>query len=124
MLQNIAVLIPAKSGHDENSKENDTKESKGIPAVSCAALETAMGFEVEGICAKSASIEATKAPRTRKRFIEDNILVIRCRHYRDHLRRGYRHCRQRKFGYIVMRQLRTVDPVVDVLCGGKVGVHT
>jgi hypothetical protein len=46
MLQNIAVIIPAKSGHDENSKENDAKESKGLPAVSGAALETTMGFEV------------------------------------------------------------------------------
>jgi hypothetical protein len=115
MLQNIAVIIPAKSGHDENSKENDAKESKGMPAVSGAALETAMGFEVEGICAASASNEATRAPRTKERFIEGNILVVRCRHYRGHLRRGYGHRRQRKFGQIVMRQLKTIDQVMDLV---------
>jgi hypothetical protein len=49
MLQNIIVDLPAKLGHDENSKENDTKESKGMPAVLGAVLETAMGFKVEEI---------------------------------------------------------------------------
>jgi hypothetical protein len=132
MLQNIVVIIPAKPGHDENSKENDTKESKGMPAVLGAALETAMGFEVEGTCAASVSNEVTSTPRMRERFIEGNILVVRCSQYRDHLRKGYGHRRQRKFGQIVMRQLKTVDQVMAlvfpmenlVLCGGKVGVHT
>jgi hypothetical protein len=49
MPQNIVVDLPVKSGHDENSKENDTKESKGMPAVLGAVLETAMGFKVEEI---------------------------------------------------------------------------
>ena len=36
--------IPAKSGHDENSKEYETKESKGTPASLGADFGIAIGF--------------------------------------------------------------------------------
>ena len=47
MISDMAVSIPAKSGHDENSKENETKESRGMPAVLGAALDMAIGLEEE-----------------------------------------------------------------------------
>jgi hypothetical protein len=45
----MEASIPAKSGHDENSKENETKESSGMPAVLGAALDMAIGLEEEGM---------------------------------------------------------------------------
>ena len=43
----IAGDIPAKSGHDENSNEYDTKESKGIPASLGADFGIATGFVLD-----------------------------------------------------------------------------
>ena len=45
----IAGDIPAKSGHDENSKEYETKESKGIPASLGADFGTAIVFDLEAM---------------------------------------------------------------------------
>ena len=46
-IEHIAGNIPAKSGHDENSNEYDTKESKGIPASLGADFGIAIGFVLE-----------------------------------------------------------------------------
>ena len=43
----IAGDIPAKSGHDENSNEYETKEFKGTPASLGADFEIAIGFALE-----------------------------------------------------------------------------
>jgi hypothetical protein len=67
VLQDTAQNIPAKSGHEENSKENDTKESNGMPALSGADLEIAIGFDLEEIRAASTLREAMSAPSARER---------------------------------------------------------
>ena len=43
----IAGHIPAKSGHDENSNEYDTKESRGTPASLGADFGIAIGFALD-----------------------------------------------------------------------------
>jgi hypothetical protein len=67
VLQDTEQSIPAKSGHDENSKENDTKESSGMPASLGADLEIAIGFDLEEIRAASTFREAMRSPSARER---------------------------------------------------------
>lgn len=69
----IQQSIPAKSGHEDSSNENDTNESKGIPALLGGHWEITMGFGLEGSLAPSTSNQAARH-QTKRECVLGNML--------------------------------------------------
>lgn len=69
------LILPAKSGQEESSKEYDTNESKGMPALLGADSERTIDFGLEETEAASASSKAARHHTKRERVLR-NILIV------------------------------------------------
>jgi hypothetical protein len=70
----LGFEIPAKSGHEENSNENETNESNGTPALLGADFGIAIDLGPGGKRAASTSRNVTKYDKKRERLTLGNIL--------------------------------------------------
>jgi hypothetical protein len=75
-MSNHSTIIPAKSGHEDSSNENDMNESKGIPASLGAHCEMATGFDLEGRLAASTSSKVARHHIKRERVLRNMLIAL------------------------------------------------
>jgi hypothetical protein len=69
------AIIPAKSGHEDSSNENDINESNGIPASLVAHCDTVIGFDLEGRLAASTSTKVARHQMKRERVLRNMLIA-------------------------------------------------
>ena len=130
----IRQSIPAKSGHEDSSNENDTNESKGIPALLDGHCGTTTDFDLKGRLAPSTSNKDARHQRKRERVLRNMLIALTLSIRYDHPKVIYRIHRQRKqqpkhkkasdraWCHGLSHELRTLPGKICGSCGRWLGV--